>query len=63
VEPEGLALDLEVVLGGVIEVKPEETTVCEQLLDRPTTEVHLATALVVGDVADRRSRPIERRGV
>jgi hypothetical protein len=61
VKPESLAQDLEVVLGGLIEVEPEEAAVCEQLLDRPTTEGHLAAALVVGDVTDRRSRPIERR--
>ena len=54
VELEDVAEDLEVVAVGLVEVEPEELPAREQLLDGLAAEVHLAAALVVDDVADRR---------
>src|SRR6266496_3075732 len=49
VEPEDLAQDLEVIRVRLVEVEPEEAPARQQLRDRLTAEMHLATAAIVDD--------------
>ena len=54
VELEDVAEDLEVLVVRAVEVEPEEPLAGKQLLDGLPAELHLAAALVMEHVADRR---------
>src|SRR5947208_10687555 len=55
---EHITEDLKVPLARLIEVEPKKVAAREQPLDRVTTEVDLAAALIVDDVTDRGARAI-----